>query len=83
MVTTAGILCHCLSFLDQQKYSNKHTATPLAVGSSFMGSQAEDFVSHTSINQKARDIVTGGGQFHSSNVLTYTYPIVVPSPRHT
>ena len=60
-----------LSVLDQQKYSNKHSPAPLALRSSFMGPQAEGFVSHTSINHKAQDIMTAGGQFHSSNVLTY------------
>lgn len=71
MVTTTGILRHSLSFSDQQKYSNKHSPAPLALGSSFMGPQAEGFVSHTSINHKAQDNMTVGGQFHSSNVLTY------------
>lgn len=64
MVTASGILRHSLSFLDQQKYSHKRSAVPLAVGSAFMRSQAEGFVSHTSISHKAQDIETVGGQFH-------------------
>lgn len=56
MVTATGILCHSPSFLDQQKYSNKHSTAPLAVRSSFMRPQPEGFVSHKSINHKAQDI---------------------------
>lgn len=45
-----------------------------------MGAEAEGFVSHTSINHKTQDIMAVGGQFYSSNVLTYTSLIVMPSP---
>lgn len=70
--------------VDQQTYSHKHSGAPSAVSSCFMGPQAEGFVSCTSVNHKTQDIITTtvGGHFYSSNVLTYTYLIVMPSPGH-
>lgn len=77
MVSAAGIFCHSLSFLDQQKYSTTWRR-PISY---FMRSEAEGFVSHAVINHQGQDFtwyitkhILRENQYGSYTVFTYFPP---------